>query len=298
MTDRSGADGPGVPFTPAVDAHVHLMPERLMGAIRGALNDEAGWEFPHPADAEAIEARLHDAGIARYVALPYAHRSGIARDLNEWLVETAADSAMCIPFATVHPADDVRPVVRDAFEAGARGLKFQCPVQNVAPDDERLAPAYELCAEYGRPVLFHAGTAPMFEDSPHVGIDRFESFVRSYPDVRACAAHMGTFEHEAFVDLARDHDRVFLDTCFAMATVVGDYVDFDPETIPNAVFEDLAGQVMYGSDFPNMPHAYEREYEGLLARDLSEDAFDALFRGAARRFLGPDVDLPAANARP
>jgi len=300
MTDRSGTPdaGPGTPLAPAVDGHVHLMPPELMGAIRESLNDVAGWEFPHGADATAIEAELRRHGVARYVALPYAHRAGIARELNDWLVDAAADSGMCIPFATVHPEDDVGAVVREAFDAGARGLKFQCPVQEVAPDDERLGPAYELCAEYGRPVLFHAGTAPMFEDSPHVGIDRYGSFVRSYPEVRSCAAHMGTFEHEAFVDLAREHDRVFLDTCFAMATVVGDYVDFDPGSVPDAVFEDLAGQVIYGSDFPNMPHAYEREYEGLLARDLSTAAFDALFRGAARRFLGPEVDLPAADARP
>ena len=295
MTDRSES---GAPFMPAVDAHVHLMPERLMAAIRDSLNDVAGWEFPHGADVDTIEAELRRHGVDRYVALPYAHRPGIARDLNAWQVEAAADSGMCIPFATVHPEDDVRAVVREAFGAGARGLKFQCPVQEVAPDDERLAPAYELCAERGRPVLFHAGTAPMFEDSPHVGIDRFAPFVESYPDVRACAAHMGTFEHEAFVDLARDHEQVFLDTCFAMATVVDDYVDFDPASIPDAVFEDLAGQVLYGSDFPNMPHDYAREYEGLLDRDLSQSAFDALFRGAAHRFLGPDVDLPPTDARP
>lgn len=43
---------------------------------------------------------------------------------------------------------------------------------------------------------------------------------------------------------------------------------------------------MYGSDYPNMPHAYEREYEGLIRRDLSKIAFEALFRGAAERFLG------------
>jgi predicted TIM-barrel fold metal-dependent hydrolase len=298
MTDRSGTDGPGAPLAPAVDAHVHLMPERLMAAIRDSLNDAADWEFPHGASADAVETELRRHGVTRYVALPYAHRAGIARELNDWLVDTAADREMCIPFATVHPEDDVRAVVRDAFEAGARGLKFQCPVQEVAPDDERLAPAYELCAEYDRPVLFHAGTAPMFEDSPYVGVDRFESFVRSYPDVRACAAHMGTFEHEAFVALAREHDQVFLDTCFAMATVVDDYVDFDPAEVPDAVFDDLAGQVLYGSDFPNMPHDYAREYEGLLARDLSAGAFDALFRGAARRFLGGEVDLPPADARP
>jgi hypothetical protein len=43
---------------------------------------------------------------------------------------------------------------------------------------------------------------------------------------------------------------------------------------------------MYGSDFPNMPHDYVHEREGLLERDLSEGAFEALFRGAVENFLG------------
>jgi predicted TIM-barrel fold metal-dependent hydrolase len=269
-----------------VDAHVHLMPERLMAAIRDALNAEAGWEFPHPANREGVEATLREHGVERYVALPYAHEPGIATDLNEWVLARAAESEMCVPFATVHPEDDVRAVVREAFEAGARGLKFQCPVQEVGPDDPRLDPAYELCADYDAAVLHHAGTGPAFEDSPYVGVDRFRAFRDSFPDVRACCAHMGVFEHEAFVETAREDGNVFLDTCFAMATVVGDYVDFDPETVDDAVFEELAGRVMYGSDYPNLPHDYRREYEGLLERDLSAGAMDELFRGAAERFLG------------
>ena len=33
----------------ATDVHVHLMPDRLMAAIRGALNDEAGRVRERPA---------------------------------------------------------------------------------------------------------------------------------------------------------------------------------------------------------------------------------------------------------
>ena len=273
-------------FEGATDCHVHLMPGRLMTAIRGALNDAAGWEFPHPVDRAGIEAVLCAHGVERYIALPYAHKPGIASGLNEWVLDAAADSAMAVPFATVHGDDEVGAVVREAFEAGARGLKFQCPVQECGPADPRLDPAFELAAEFDRPILFHAGTAPMFRDSPHVGVEPFREFVASYPDVRACCAHMGTFEWEAFVETARANESVYLDTCFAMATVVGDYVDFDPAVIPDDVFEDLAGRVMYGSDFPNMPHDYVHEREGLLERDLSEGAFEALFRGAVENFLG------------
>ncbi|PSQ09714.1 amidohydrolase [Halobacteriales archaeon QS_5_70_15] len=284
------ADGAGVDprFAGATDCHVHLMPERLMAAIREALNDAAGWEFPHPVDRGGIESVLRAHGVERYVALPYAHRAGIARELNDWVLDSAADSAMAVPFATVHGEDEVREVVREAFEAGARGLKFQCPVQECGPADPRLDPAFELAAEYDRPILFHAGTAPMFRDSPHVGPEPFREFVDSYPEVRACCAHMGTFEWEAFVEIARANESVYLDTCFAMATVVGEYVDFDPASVPDSVFEELAGRVMYGSDFPNMAHDYVREREGLLERDLSDGAFDALFRGAAASFLGDE----------
>ncbi|PSQ13456.1 amidohydrolase [Halobacteriales archaeon QS_8_69_73] len=280
MTDRNG------PLDGATDVHVHLMPERLMAAIREALTEAAGWEFPHPVDREGVEATLREHGIERYCALPYAHEPGVAADLNDWVLDRAAESSMCVPFATVHPGDDVRAVVRTAFENGARGLKFQCPVQEVGPDDPRLDPAFELAAGFDRPILFHAGTAPMFRDSPHVGVDAFRSFLASYPGVRACAAHMGAFDTPAFVETLRDHDNAFLDTCFAMSTVVDRYMNYDPTDVDTAVFEELSGRIMYGSDYPNIPHPYRSEYERLLGRELSASAREALFGGAAERFLG------------
>ncbi len=276
----------GIPVGGAVDAHVHLMPDRLMAAIRESLTAAAGWSFDYPTDQGSIEATLRAHGVDRYLALPYAHKPGIAADLNDWVLEATSASAMCVPFATVHPEDEVDAVVRAAFEAGARGLKFQCPVQAVAPDDPRLDPAYELCAEYDRPVLQHAGTAPMFGDTGYVGIDRFRAFRERFPEIRACCAHMGTYQHEAFVETARGDENVFLDTSFAMSAVADRYADFDPAVIEDAVLEDLAGRVLYGSDFPNAPYDYDLEFEGLLARDLSDAAVEALFRDAAERFLG------------
>ena len=274
------------PGAPVTDVHVHLMPDRLMAAIREALTGAAGWSFPHPTDRAGVEAALSAAGVERYVALPYTASPGTAADLNDWVLNRAAESAMAVPFATVHPEDDVAGVVGDAFAAGARGLKFQCPVQEVAPDDPRLAPAFELAAEHDRPVLFHAGTAPMFEDSPYVGADRFENFLGSYPEVRAACAHMGTFDWERFVDVVATHDNAYLDTSFAMSTAAADHMAFDPGDVPDAVFEDHADRLMYGSDFPNVPHPYGAERAGLLARELPAETYRDLFARTAERFLG------------
>ncbi len=275
------------PVSSVVDAHVHLMPDRLMAAIREALHDAARWEFDHPTDLSGMTDDLTAAGVEEFLALPYVARPGAAADLNEWVCETAAKSDLAIPFATVHAEDDdIGSIVADAFDAGARGLKFQLPVQGFPADDARLDPAYEVVAEHDAPVMLHAGTAPMFEDSPNVGIERFQSFLDSYPNIRVCAAHMGTYEVEEFVALAREYDTVFLDTTFAMSSVAEEYMDFDPSTIADETLIDLSESIMYGSDYPNIPYPYEKEREHLLSRDLPTEVQRDLFSRTARRFLG------------
>jgi len=276
-------------FAPAIDPHTHLFPERLVSAIRDALTEEAGWEFDLPVDRESIEAILTDAGVERYVALPYVHRAGMADDLNSWLCEQSEASEMVLPFATVHPEDeDVEDIVRRAFESGARGLKFHCPVQEVAPADPRIEPALSVAAEYDAPVTYHGNTAPMFEDNPYVGADRFAEVLDSYPELRVCCAHMGTYETDQFVEFAREYDNAYLDTTFAMSTQAQQTMDFDPSSVPDETFIDLSESIMYGSDLPNIPYPYREERAGLLARDLPEETYRDLFYRTAREYLGLD----------
>lgn len=287
--DRS-VNADTTPFAPAIDAHVHLFPERLANAIQRTLTEETGWEFPHRPTREATETTLADAGVERYIALPYVHEPGGARSLNAWLAERAAASEPLIPFATVHPDDeDVGGIVRDAFEAGARGLKFHCPVQECAPADSRIEPALDAAAEYDRPITYHGGTAPMYDDSPNVGAEVFAEVVESYPDVRVNCAHMGTYEVSAFVGMAREHDNVYLDTTFAMSTEAERTMGFDPSTIADDTLVELSESIMFGSDLPNIPYPYRAERAGLLGRDLPTETYRNIFYRTAEEFLGVDA---------
>jgi len=286
MTTADDVDGR---FPPAIDAHVHRFPERLARAIQRTLAGETGWEFPHGISGGEIEAALAAEGVERYVALPYVHEPGAARGLNEWLLEQAAGSDSLIPFATVHPEDDdVGGIVREAFEAGARGLKFHCPVQGCAPADPRIEPALAAALEYDRPITYHGGTAPLYEDSPHVGAERFAELIDSYPELRVNCAHMGTYEVEEFVAMAREHDTVYLDTTFAMSTEAERVMDFDPDSIDDEVFLELSDSIMYGSDFPNIPYPYRGERAELLDREFPESVYRDIFRRTAIEFLGLD----------
>ena len=94
------------PVDGVVDAHVHLMPDRLMRAIRDALGEAAGWTFDHPTGLDAMTEILRDAGVEEFFALPYAHRPGMADELNEWVCETAASSEQVLIRS---PASEIAP---------------------------------------------------------------------------------------------------------------------------------------------------------------------------------------------
>ncbi|QSW97638.1 amidohydrolase family protein [Haloterrigena alkaliphila] len=276
-------------FRPAIDVHTHLFPERLAAAIQRSLSNEAGWDFSTPTTPSEIEDVLRAAGITTYVALPYAHKPGVASEMNEWLINQTGSLNRLIPFATVHPDDeDVAPLVREAFEKGARGLKIHCPVQECRPADSRLEPALELAVEYDRPITYHGGTAPMFEDSPYVGVDLFIDLVNSYPELKVCCAHMGAYEVEEFLDLARDNANVYLDTTMAMSASAEETMGFDPSMIADETLVELSESIMYGTDFPNIPYPYRDERAELLARDLPRTAVRDIFYRTAAAYLGLD----------
>src|SRR5262249_2307646 len=99
-----------------VDAHVHLLPDRLAHAIRRFLVERMPDYEGYPCELAPARAAIAAAGVTRCWSLPYAHKPGLAHDLNRWMGETFADDAMVVPGATVHPADDVAREVAEALD--------------------------------------------------------------------------------------------------------------------------------------------------------------------------------------
>ena len=74
------------------DVHVHFLPPRLLRRVWQYF-DEAGplvgvsWPIRYKwSDAERV-AHLRSMGVRMFSALAYAHRPGMAADLNEWTLE-------------------------------------------------------------------------------------------------------------------------------------------------------------------------------------------------------------------
>ncbi len=277
-------EGDRVPdgLPPIVDAHVHVFPDRLFQAVWSWFEEHA-WPIRYPLRAPDVLSFLLSRGVAHVVALPYAHKPGIARGLNSFVAALASKDPRLTGGATVFPGEEgAEEILNEAFDAGLAVVKLHCHVQCVGPDDPRLLPIYALCQERGRPIVMHAGREPKsaaYRCDTHAicSADRIERVLLGFPNLKLCVPHLGADEFEAYRDLQNRFDNLWLDTTMMLA-------GFFP-----GVRVTLNGlrpeRLMYGTDFPNLPYAWDRELRILLGLGLSDESLERiLFRTAAGLF--------------
>lgn len=270
---------------PCIDVHVHLHPPGLAQAIERWFARER-WVGAHPWDPDAVVATLRERGVKRFCFFSYAHKPGMSRSLNRWVAETAARYPEAMPFGTAHAEDpDLEGVVDEALGSlGLRGLKFHHSVQRFRPDDPRLLPIYERMEGEGRPLMLHAGTMP-YRDS-FTGVAFVQPVLRRFPRLRACVAHMGAFETDAFLALTAEFPHLYLDTTMALAPAAAPYVGPAGESISTEQILRHQDRILFGSDFPLPPYDYEEERRWAEARGLPCEVRRKIFHDNALAFLG------------
>jgi len=203
-----------------------------------------------------------------FSALAYAHRAGMAADLNSWTMAFAKDTPGCLPSATFYPEPGVAGYVRDAVDQGARIFKVHLQVGGFFPTEPALDDVWGLLAEARVPVVVHAGHAPV--GTEHTGPGPFGAVLRRHPALTAIIAHMGAPDYEAFMRLAAEYERVALDTTMIFTGFFDAIAPFPASALPLVRELGLAGKILLGSDFPNIPYPYAQQLAGLARLGLGE----------------------------
>ncbi len=283
-----------------VDAHVHAFPPRVASAIWRWF-DRYGWDVRYKLPAEEVLAFLLDRGVDRVVGLAYAHVPGLAATLNAFMAELAAREPRLVPCATVCPGEDgARAILDHALGTlGCRGVKLHCHVQCVAADDPRLDEVYDAAAGHGVPVVIHAGDAPV---SPHHRCDvtalcRPDALARAiarHPRTTFLVPHLGAGAIRETAALLDRHENLHLDTTMVLARYfpvelgTGRALPGADELLAEAleVVRRHPTRVLYGSDFPNIPYAWDRELAALAGAGLPPGDLAAVAGGNAARLFG------------
>lgn len=266
------------------DVHTHFLPPRMLRKV-WAYFDAAGplvgteWPIRYRWDDEARVAHLRRLGVRAFSALAYPHRPGMAESLNGWTLDFAARTPGCLPSATFFPEPVAARYVADALAAGARVFKVHVQVGGFAPTDPELDAVWGLLAEAGVPVVVHAGHAPV--GTVHTGPASFAALLARHPGLAAIVAHLGAPDYAAFLDLAERYRHVRLDTTMAFTSFFDRFMPFPAAELPRLRELGLAGKVLLGSDFPNIPYPYAEQLDALARLDLGDDWLRAVCWGNA-----------------
>src|SRR5215471_1240211 len=268
-----------------IDAHTHLHPPRLFSAIRRWFDEHSRWDLQGPTESDEVVAALRAAGVERFAFFSYAHRPGMARELNRWLRGTAARFPDGIPLGTVHAGDENPGAIVDEAcdEWGFGGLKVHIQVQRFHPDDPRMLPVYERLVALDRALVIHVGTGP--HTNEFTGLASFARVLARFPTLRASICHMGAFETRAALRLVDRYPDLYLDTTMAMTPASTPFTRIDPGVVRDEDLVRHADRILFGSDFPNLPYPYEEERRGLWARDLPLPVYRRIFFENARAFF-------------
>ena len=268
-----------------IDAHVHIFPRDIFSAVRKWF-DENAWHIRYEMTASGIFDFLLSHGIKHVIALQYAHKPGIAAQLNQYMAEKCRQyQGRVTGTATVFPGEkDAEKILQKAFDMGLQGLKLHAHVQCFDMNSEPMDRLYQCCCTNGQPVVMHVGREPKSEAyrcAPYelCSAEKLESVLKNFPALKVCVPHLGFDETRAYRRMVEKYDNLWLDT----AMVLTDYFQLEEAIDLRRYRPD---RVMYGSDFPNIPYAWDRELKQLNAAGLSRDALEKITGRNAAGFFG------------
>lgn len=282
LTDPEGARVP-VGLPPVIDAHVHLFPDRVFEAVWRWF-DRHGWPIRYKLHSPQVLEFLFSRGITRVVALHYSHQPGMARALNAYLAELARADPRVTGLATVLPGEaDAGEILDEAFRAGLQGVKLHCHVQCFSPDADEVREIYVACERARKPIVIHAGKEP---SNPHYRCDtraicsaeRIQHVLEEHPRLKLCVPHLGVDEFGAYERLLERYEGLWLDTTMVLAGYL-------PIELPIRLLKCRPERIMYGTDFPNIPYAWDRELRRLLELALTAEDQARILGANAREFF-------------
>ncbi len=254
-----------------IDSHVHLMPPRLGRAIRAFFERHIGDQLVYPSDAAVVLDRHHAAGAVAVWNLPYAHKPGMADDLNAGMAEVAAAHAEypvhIVTGCTVHPGDDQpQDTLRRAFELhGARVLKLHCSVGSYDADDPRLAPVFEAAGELAVPVVVHAGHDVSGHTHGHE-LAPIAQVAERHGGTTVIVAHCGHEGNDETTALMRRLPNLWAD----LTPVVMEHPDVDA-----AQLAEFADRLLLGTDAPNTGRSLDDQLAWLRSEASAHESFTA-----------------------
>ena len=222
-------------------------------------------------------ARMDELGVTTGVLTPGLTKGGVADALA---VADAHPGRFLVAAALTEPGKPTRNVlrIRELAEHPRFSMVRVAPLfTQVAIDDPKHYPVYQVCEELGIPVGINVGVPGPRVRSRVQHPELLEDVLIDFPELTVIGAHGGHPYEELLINYMRKWDRLYL-SCTAFAPRY-----LDPSLLRFMASSTGRGRVLWGSDDPWFP--MQRSLTEARALDLDEEAMALFLGGTARRLL-------------
>ncbi len=254
--------------------------------------DEMNYHLMNPSDMALLRKQYALADIRKVVLLPEdcSAETGTPAISNDEIAKLVSlDPVFYIGLASVDPRrENAADELQRAFvDLKLSGLKLNTARLHLYPTDPSLKPLYDLCQEFHKPIIFHAGLClenHAFAKYAHPM--EFEEVVAAYPDVPMCLAHFGWPWVQETAALLIKYPNLYANT--ALMNFDGPYQLFQKvfkeDMGPLWLEHNLADKVMFGSDSPRIRPV--RSKRGMDSLQLTPQTQEKIYWKNAARFFG------------
>ncbi len=240
-------------MTRIIDSHCHIYPEAIAAKAVASVDRfyDGLPEKPHDGTAATLLATGAKAGITHFVVHSVATTPAQVASINRFIAKSADEArGAFIGLGALHPdSADLRADAENLISLGLRGVKIHPDFQRFEIDGPRAMKLFEICVEYGLPVLVHTGDFRYDYSNP----ERTLRVLKALPDLRMIGAHFGGWSvWDRAEKLLSDIPNLTVDTSSSFYWLgkrrAGEMIRaFGPE------------RVMFGTDYPMWPQGREIE---------------------------------------
>ena len=259
-----------------IDSHCHIYPEKIASKAVAGTDTFYGTVAKCDGTSRSLLQINSEVGIDHSLVQSVATTPKQVASINNFIAETVSRSdGRLTGLGTLHPdSADQRADVRQLAELGLRGVKLHPDIQQFKIDDYRCLRIYELCEEYGLPILMHTGDK-RYDFS---NTNRLIPILETYTGLTIIGAHMGGWSlWEEASELLAGTPNLYVDCSSTMY-----WVPLDKTA--QIIRRYGADRVLFGTDYP-MWHPRD-EVEMFFQLGLGEEEMKLILSENVKKLYG------------